>query len=389
VPVGCWATNYVDLFGADHAVGAVQLVATITKALGGEVPSQATLLVAVEELAAKDRPAALRRMTKDLLLDPAQRIQLDDVVSDEAGRVLAAMRDETRFPTQNLAGSTQDEQLVSLVTLATSYWRLVEPFCWSLQVAARFAADTAALTPWTIALRSVCAEAARPKGGNTALLKLQYVPGLAATFTAALACVGQARWDNLKTLLIDTTAPASPYSSQTSVPLVAAVHPWQAFGSELAPHVLARTALTDEDPAAALAGLLNRQFGKYHTPIAEWLHVVLRPIFAEQFRDDADYSHAFDRTEVILGLLSQDQDATVAAQNPDRSWARGSTWFGRSTYRAARGSSNALQEIQDELKGHALTWGPLQAGLFGGVYQRAEQASDSYAEAFNDRTWRS
>lgn len=380
--------NYVDFFGPESAVGAAALIGAITTVMGSGATAPETVQAAVEELAAAERPAALRRRTKDMLLDPARRIQLDDLLSTEITQILSAMRDESRFPTQSLAGARDDQQL-ALVALATDYWLLVEPFCWSLQVAARFA-DPAGLAPWASGLRALCVEGNKPRGGRTDLVDLTCLPGLVAVFTAALACVGQGRWDNLKALLIDTMAPASPYTSTSLVSLVEATDPWRPFrhGDDLTPNLLARTAKTELDPAAALAVLVNRQAGKYRTPIAEWLHAVLRPAFAEQFPDEDAYDRAFDRAEVVLGLLSEDQEALAAAEQPDRSWRRGSAWFGRSTWRAIAEANNALTEIQVEQRRQGVSWPPLQAGLFGGDLARAQQAATRYAEAFNDRSWR-
>lgn len=376
----------VDFFGSDRAVATAALVSTIMSLLG-DGPPPATTLAAIEELSTAERPAGMRRSTKEMLPDPARRIQLDDLISAEVRHVLDAMGDETRFPTQALPG-TGNEQLLALAELATGLWQLVEPFCWSLQVAARFApAET--LGPWTDGLRALAAAANRPRGGRTDLLNLQGIPALMATFTAALACVGQGRWDNLKTFLIDTTAPESVYRSTSRVPLVDAVDPWPfRHADDLAPNVLARTVVTGKDPAEALSILVNRQAGRYRSPVPEWMHAVLRPVFAEQFFTEFDYSRAFDRTEVMLGLLSQDQDELAAAVHPDRAWGRGSRWFGRSTWRAGMGEYNALAEIQEELTAQAPTWEPLRAGLFGAVLQRAHDASAKYAEAFNDASWR-
>jgi hypothetical protein len=312
--------------------------------------------------------------------DPARRIEVNDLISGEATRILSAMRDEVRFPTQNLAG-TSEEQLLALVTLARNYWQLVEPFCSSLQVAARWA-DPAALQPWRAALRAICQEALRPKGGNTALIDLQHIPGLVGTFTAGMATTAEGRWDNLKALLVDTTVPAPDAVRQT--PIVLAVHPWQPFryGAELAPHVLARSVVKNQDSSAALAAFSTREVGKYYTPVSEWMHAVLRPLFEEQFLDDLTYNSAFDRTEVFLGLLSQDLTAIRASKDQNYRFITRSKWLGRSTWRAANEVGNAVEEIIEEKRLAGPTWAPLQAGLFGGDEERADTAIELYTESF-------
>jgi hypothetical protein len=373
--------NHVDLFGPKYTSGAVALTRTIASLMDGASPDPATVLAAIDELPDRDRPAMLRRMTKEMVPDPARRIELDDLVSQEAARILKAMRDEARFPTQALRGTGED-QVAATVSLAKDYWQLVEPFCWSLQVAARWA-DPAALQPWSDGLRSICREADRPKAGNTALIELQYIPSLAATFTAAMASVGQARWDNLKTMLIDTKVPDDRYRS-SDAPIIQAVDPWDPFkrGAELTPHVLARSVIKNENPAVSLAAFTGREATKYYTPVSEWLHAVLRLVFEEQFLDDIAYDIAFDRTEAFIGLLSQDQNARHTLEFANWSLPSRSQWFGRSTWRAANGARNPVEEITEEKILYGASWAPLQAGLFGGNENRADSAIRQYTPIF-------
>jgi hypothetical protein len=91
---------------------------------------------------------------------------------------------------------------------------------------------------------------------------LQHIPGLAASFTAAMASTGQGRWDNLRSLLVDTTVPGEYDSRQT--PIVVAMHPWQPFRHawDLTPHTLARSVIKNEDRSAALAAINRHEVGK-------------------------------------------------------------------------------------------------------------------------------
>lgn len=150
--------NYADLFGEEYTEHAVQLVEAIKSAMGTPGFEPATVLAAVEQVADADRPALLRRLTKDMVLDDTRQIELDDLIGQEVSRVLAAMHDPQRFP-KELNPGTGDEQLLQLAALATDYWRLVEPFCWSLSIAARWSAPYAALAPWAKGIQAFCGEA--------------------------------------------------------------------------------------------------------------------------------------------------------------------------------------------------------------------------------------
>jgi hypothetical protein len=257
------------------------------------------------------------------------------------------------------------------VSLARDYWQLVEPFCWSLQVAARWA-EPEALQPWTAALRAIWRQAVKRRDGSETLIDLQRIPGLAATFTGAMATTGQSRWDNLKTLVVDTKVLDRYYEQE--IPVVVAVHPWQPFRhTELTPHVLARSAILNQDLSTALEAYTSRRYF-YRTPVHEWLHAVLRRVFDEQFLDDTEYDSAFDRTEAFLGFISEDQVAVLTSQYPDRKYLAQSKWFGRSTWRAKEGYDDPVREIWGELRHYKSAWAPLEAGLFGGDEHQAHAA---------------
>jgi hypothetical protein len=373
--------NYIDLFGGQFLVNMVALTSTIGKVMGTSGPDPMTVRASLAEADAAGRPAIVRRLTKEMILDPQKRIELDDLISGESQRLLTAMRDEEKFPTQQLEGSNED-QVVRCAETAALYWQLSEPFVASLQVAARWGNEQT-LMPWVSGLRAVASEASKVQGGVVALLSLRHVPALIATFTAALAAAGQGRWDNLKALLVDVTVP-QPYG-EGRVPLAEAENPWTPFGDlgHVLPSVVARVAKTGEDARTALDVFTQKQASKYRTPVAEWLHAILRPHFTDQYADDSTYDDAFDQAELILGLISQDIDNIRNSADSNRTWAGRSSWFGRSLWRARFGSGVA-SAVSAEIEAQGSSWLPLNAGLFGGNVDRATVAVKDYAEQFNE-----
>jgi hypothetical protein len=379
--------NYADLFGEKYATEAIKLITTIGRTMGIAGPNAATMRASVEEVGTAERPATFRRMTKEMIVDPARRIELDDLVSEETQRVLSSMQDEEQFPIQRPnpgAAEPLEDRVLRCVRLATSYWLLVEPLCSSLQVAARWA-DEQSIAPWVSALTDIAAEAMKLKGGNSDLLALRHVPAFVATFTSALAASGQARWDNIKSLLVDVTFP-DEYNG-ISRALVQVEHSWVPFEDwrDLVPNVLARAASDGKEPSEAFVELVDGQNFRYHTPVADWLHAILRSQFSDQYRDAARYDDAFDRTEVILGLISQDL-SNVQAQASGR-WVADSGWYGRSTWRSRR-KAGALDVIGSEIESQGTSWAPLRADLFGGDPNRVAAALDKYKAGFNERAQR-
>jgi hypothetical protein len=381
--------HYADLFGDLYDEHVIQLIVRIQDVTGIIRLEPATRRAAIEQAADAERPALLQGATTEMLLEEKRKIELDALIAQETTGILTAMRDLDRFPTA-LANGTNEEQIIQVVTAASELWRLVEPFCWSLQVAARWAPTPASLRPWTNALRSLCTEAGVVTGGHQILYELRYIPALTATFVAALASAGQHRWDNFKTLLVDTTVPAPRYQQQ-KVSVIEAVDPYKPFTvSDWAPNVLARSAIEDEAFDAALTAFEGKPpaVGKYKTPTAEWLHHILRPAFDIQFPDDGDYDREFDRTEVMLGIVGQDQATLHAQKAPDVAWLFRSRWFGRSTWRAPRDRhGNPVEDIAEEIALHEAAWEPLAAGLFGESMERASDAVSKYRELFGQSRW--
>ena len=88
--------NYSDLFGDYHAPEAASLVTTIHGVMGAKQLGPAAALEAVEQATAADRADLLKRLTKEMLVDPTRRIELDDLVSQEVQRVLKVISDPAR-----------------------------------------------------------------------------------------------------------------------------------------------------------------------------------------------------------------------------------------------------------------------------------------------------
>lgn len=377
--------NYSDLFGHRYTTEAVKLITRIQDVFGGPTSDPATIQASVQQLSKGDLPAKLRELTKTFMLDPTKRIELDDLIAAETQRVLAELKSTDRFPlnvtAENADRAERDLDLL-IAELATDYWHLIEPLCWSLEVAARYAAKAEQLTPWIRALKALHSYAAEMVGGRTVLIKLRYIPMLAYVVTAAVATVGDERWDNFRQLLIETTVPLR--AGDTTVTSVAeAVDFYTPFtdAGKNAPSALAHAADGDRYTLeSALTALRDRATTHRLQPIADWMCVMLRPVFAGQFADNDSYEDAFDRAEIMLGLVTTDIISMVAKQNPELAWLSGTRWFGRSAWRYKHSRTNPVHEYAQVLDTTGANFGPLKAGLFGGQTDRAETAMTSYAE---------
>lgn len=370
--------NYLDLFGANHMANVARLVTTIHRLTGEKRPDAATALAAVEQATAANRSDLLKRLTKEMLLDPSRRIELDDLVSQEVQRVMAVLNDSERVAGP-MTGSN-DQKIVRLAEEAQELARLVEPFCSSLQVAARWGSPDL-MVPWANGLRAFVSATTRIEGGVESLLALRHVPGVVGITTAAVACTAGRTWGNLKALVIDPTV--RDRNEQKPLSLLEATSPHKSFDSSgWTANALARATLQGKDLTDALEDFTLRHDGKYHTPEAEWLHSILRPVFLDQLPDADTYAAEFDRAEVMVGLLATDGTNLRRAANPD-GWINRSYWFGRATWRSQHSHGNPLEDYEHELAAQGALWGPLQGNLFGADQDRAKAAIEGYSEDFN------
>lgn len=373
--------NYADLFGPSHTANAASLVTTIHRVMGDKRLSPATALAAVEQATSADRADLLRRLTKEMLLDPSRRIELDDLVSQEVQRVNAVLKDADQ-----VAGpldGTNEEQLVTIASRVDDLWELSKPFCASLQVAARWG-SSGALEPWANGIRSFVAAASRMESGIQAFLELRYMPSTVCVMTAGVACVSSGNWSNLKTLVLDQTV--RDRYERTPLSIIEVVDQLKPFKgtTELVPSAIARAAIQNRDVADAAKDFTERRHGHYYTPAAEWLHHILRPIFVDQLPDDDEYSSQFERAEVMFGVLAQDA-VNVRALASENGRAYGAThWFGRSVWRAAHGQGNPVMDFTNEFERQGTSWGPVRERLFGGDEDRAGRALKEYGAEFTE-----
>lgn len=383
---GRWLSdfNYADLFGDDYAANAVTLIASINDVLGGAAPDSTTVRASIEEAEASERPEMLKRLTKQLLLDPAKQIELDELLADEARRLLALLSDDKRFPATVTAGASDKGLELYLAEIASDYWTAVEPFCWSLQVAARYARSNDQLTLWADTLRALHSYATAPVGGNTAVLKLRFIPLMAAVITCAVATAGVGQMTNFRALLVDVTVSPQRYGTTAAVPIGNAVSyytPFEDAGATVA-SIVALAARDTYDLATATAARQENKIPNLRKPVADWMFEVLRPAFADQFIDTTTYAQAFDKGEIMLGIFSQDAESQIAEANGYK-WANNSSWFGRSTWRSDQAGQSPVEEFARELATAGPDWPPLRVGLFGANVDRASAAIATYSVDFD------
>lgn len=373
--------QYIDLFGSKYAAQAGALVSTIGRVMGSARPDPQTTLAAAGEATGAERAAKLRRLTKEMLPDPARRIALDDLVAQEVSEILKSFNDAEKFPQGKLEGSNE-EQLAVLVDTAEKYWALVEPFCNSLYVAARWA-TVEQLDPWIRGIKTLASYAVKHVNGYEVFADLRHTPLLSSIVVAAVTCSANGRWDNFKALLADQTVKNLFGRGETVdlIGLTSFYHPLKA--SPVAASALARKATEKESAEDAISHFTNKRGGMRYTPVADWLFEVIRPIISEQYPDEDGYYDQFERAVVFLGLIERDLASVRYASNPNETWLVRTQWFGRSTWSYSARHNSPVKEMAAELESQRESWGPLRAGLFGASQERAKTAVDAYSDEYD------
>ncbi len=324
-------------------------------------------------------PAApeLRAATKQMLLEPSSRIQLDDLVTAEVRRLVSHFADPGFA--DSITGSTNNEVEGYIAARALEASNESQPFLGSLQVAARHA-NPEDLAPWVHGITALVDNAYNNTDGNTWLTPLRNLPAAFAVLTAAVSATVAGRWANLKALVVD------PYiiGRHVELPLsiLEATDPHRALNryGGFAEAILAyatRAGIPIDDIVADLdTGKVIRPKGSEPFEAAANL---LRPLFDEYVTSDSQWRYQFIHAEAFLAVLVE--DLTTQARTGDGNSTRSpiSHWYGLAANRHFRSDGGPAADLGHEFDRDGARWGPLTAGLFGGSPDRARAAIDRYA----------
>ncbi len=313
-------------------------VAALTEA---DRPHPVSVAVAVAEL-------------KQLLPDPAQRIRVHDLVCVEARRVRSACNDPTTFPLDLPTNrpSLDREMMQARVNAYEGQTELLEGL-----FAVGCGWDTDPIL-FVEALK-VTADISPMAGGNEYLLYLRRYPALRCLYAGGIAAVYQQRWDTLRALTLDATAPATDIITDGPfgpLPMAAALDYWSIFGN-------------DRETARLLPGQ-----SRSSVPVSDYLLKSLQTALRGTVPVDHEYQEAFDRFEYMLGLIIED----ALNQRPEGIWSSGPVGnFNRNRYATVR-RPHIWDRIRTEANQAGADWGPIRAGIFGGSTERFAEAEKKY-----------
>jgi hypothetical protein len=345
-----------DLFGPRQGVNLARLAQSVLSLLGTATDAAPTKKVLT--------PVASRLgRVRELLRDPQGDIELEDFLHTamtETVRSLQAIR--------GVADDASGADLVRQAVLAIpAYDAALKEALEIFVLCGLYGQDQhqAALSN----AAALIASAKPERSGKSINLSMNRYPALLVLQAVAVAAAARHNYGALRSVALDAQTwvlngriPLAGYVSQASV---------------LGPNGWMGTLLRrlDQDPPEVISDELieraySRRISLHHTPIADHMHEILRPLFARTIADDHDYDDAFLKAEMLLDSMATDLRLRAANyQEPTVSPGQG-----RYTWNDPYARKSPMVAFADAAKADGDQWPPLRAGLFGGEIGRMDKA---------------
>lgn len=281
---------------------------------------------------------------KRYLVGPEHRIRLFEMMTKATEEVVQRVTVD-RFNANRL------DQGDALLDRLQAYFEACRPLMHLLFTGCHFG-DEAHEDLWTTCIQRV-ADTYKRTGGYDKMNELQRVPALLTMNAAAFGALLGKRYRNLVAV---TVRPLFKRDEQEDLPLIRRI----STGSTIDRDLL-RTA---------------KRFDKRQTPASELMFEYLRELGRNVLVSDAEYQEAFDRFEIVLGLLTIDAGG----------WATGCfAW--RDGRIGAHTEQGHIARVRKEFEAQGANWGPLSVGLFGGEPDRVKKAFEELSQIADRVAW--
>lgn len=360
----------VDLFGNDWDRGIARLTVTVDRMLQGMSQQDARPVVSA---GIPVRDSGVEAIVKATLPHVERRIELDSLVTDVTNSVTVSLRDELAFPVtfpDALADSMKGRARY-LTKQARLYENAVQPAVEILKPGSVWG-ELAHEPLWTRCIQRV-ANARGDLSGTAPLLNLQRYPVLYLLYAGGIGALYAKNYGAIRAMAID----AQLRTNEGRFAVVTQVHPWLIFeGQDLAANILTREDSGDTISDATLDNLTAGREGKRKTPVSDHLHQSIRALYSDIIPDEVEFTEIFDNLEILYGMLVADQQMMTQEYIAD-------PWMGRFFWREryARDGKHVEVRFMENLLRDKSGAGALDAGLFGGLAQRATAAAQTFVEA--------
>lgn len=289
---------------------------------------------------------------KELLSSQKSQIKLHDFVAEEIRRFLSATS-EDNF---TVSGSFSEEELLERIS---SYERHVKDLGAIIAVVSYWSSESD-LSVLSKIISRASDRLIETQGGSTIWLNLRWYPLLVLLYHAGIAAVENNNYKSLATILY-TKLGDSDYGNS---------EPY--FAQKLSKGILELTR----------AKVFNQIPGheRQYTPSSEYLFKQVQPVLDNLFFLGKGYETVFDELEVLYALVVAD----LRKQGERHLWAP----IGRFGWKYSSSEENSpFVKIVSEATSLREKWPPIQAGMFGGSYERFESVANEFKETLGKLNW--
>lgn len=113
-----------------------------------------------------------------------------------------------------------------------------------------------------------------------------------------------------------------------------------------------------------------------YTPFSEYIYKLVQPELDDLLFFGKGYEEIFDEFEILFALSVAD----IQKQQDSYIWGP----IGRFGWKNRRHGISPFQKLRNEAAQHKNNWGPIQAGMFGGKYERFEEVAEIYQNQILD-----
>ena len=288
-----------------------------------------------------DQTSTIAETTKKLLTSPADRIRLNDLVSDLIREAADKLNIE-EFPVHS------NEDFSARVH---RYESAISKLATTAVLLARWASAEQIYLLDTIFER--VAEFEKPLGGAVVWLRLYWYPTLVLMYGVGIAALAGRNYQSLRSALLTPVYTKIPLLNQNKSPVVL-------------PTITELTDITDN--FKKLPGLEQRYF-----PRSDHLYAILQPVMEDQFFLGKKYDELFDEFEIILALTFAD----LRDDDPEQH-----VWGppGRFAYKERSRFSDdpVFSRFVDQIEVRGQDWELLRLGFFKGSADRFVRVAEAY-----------
>lgn len=360
--------NWSDLFDKQYPANIVRLVDRV-KALLGTPSAGAGAPAAVSDASDRVRGSLIATAVREGAADPARVPAADQQVRAEARKVVEAINDRDRFPTQ--IEPFKAELLLERLQAVTG---LTDPLVEASVALGAYGQGSQARLA-TDVVNSLARAATGARNGIVPLLNIFRLPASLVMQAGALGAVATENAAMLNAFIIK---PESTTEYGQTAPVHQLISPWSPYLEDLRTADLYAKTLNgvDVDPAA-----YDRpsQGGEYHWAPHVAMTVLLKPHIRDFTIDDPSYDALYFRTEVLVGAAIYD---AAGPHGLDIKYHLADNWVGRHVVPERYSQTTVVDGVTAEFNAAGPNWWPLVGGaLFGGDPDRAREALGLYAAA--------